>query len=80
MLCRDAGIQGANGVGILWWWNNAPIRGNGTAMTTSDLPSLVDYRNNGKRPKPAFSAAEMQRRQDAIRAWMGQAKLAESDA
>ena len=44
-------------------------------MSTPDLPALLDYRSNGKRPKPTFTAAEMQRRQDAIRAWMEQARL-----
>ena len=44
-------------------------------MSTPDLSALVDYRSNGKRPKPTFTAAEMQRRQDAIRAWMEQARL-----
>ncbi|NJM29357.1 MAG: M24 family metallopeptidase [Rhizobiales bacterium] len=39
-------------------------------MSVIERPALVDYRNNGKRPKPAFSAAEMQRRQDNIRGWM----------
>ena len=44
-------------------------------MSTPDLSALVDYRSNGTRPKPTFTAAEMQRRQDAIRAWMEQARL-----
>jgi creatinase len=35
-----------------------------------ERPRLVDYRNNGKRPKPTFSAGEMQRRQDGLRNWM----------
>ncbi|MFN0192502.1 MAG: aminopeptidase P family protein [Aestuariivirga sp.] len=39
-------------------------------MSVMERPALVDYRNNGKRPKPTFSAAEMQRRQDNIRGWM----------
>ena len=30
-------------------------------------PAVVDYRNNGKKPKPTFSDAEMKRRQDGIR-------------
>ncbi len=38
-------------------------------------PSLVDYRNNGKKPKPTFSAAEMQRRQDNIRGWMAKSNV-----
>lgn len=38
-------------------------------------PALVDYRGNGKKPKPTFSAPEMQRRQDAIRGWMAGAKV-----
>ena len=42
-------------------------------MAALDRPALVDYRNNGKKPKPTFSAAEMQRRQDAIRGWMSKA-------
>ena len=44
-------------------------------MAALDRPALVDYRNNGKKPKPTFSAAEMQRRQDAIRGWMSKAKV-----
>ena len=40
-----------------------------------ERPSLVDYRNNGKRPKPTFSAAEMQRRQDNIRGWMARSNV-----
>ena len=39
-------------------------------MARLDRPATVDYRNNGRKPKPTFSAAEMQRRQDAIRGWM----------
>lgn len=35
-----------------------------------DRARLVDYTNNGQKVKPTFSAAEMQRRQDAIRAYM----------
>jgi creatinase len=42
-------------------------------MPALDRPALVDYRNNGKKPKPTFSAAEMQRRQDGIRGWMSKA-------
>ena len=44
-------------------------------MAALDRPALVDYRNNGKKPKPTFSAAEMQRRQDGIRGWMAKAKV-----
>ena len=44
-------------------------------MPALERPSLVDYRNNGKKPKPTFSAAEMQRRQDGIRGWMAKAKV-----
>jgi creatinase len=43
-------------------------------MMTS-RPSLVDYRNNGKSPKPTFSAVEMQRRQDTIRGWMAKSNV-----
>ncbi|MCA0432896.1 MAG: aminopeptidase P family protein [Proteobacteria bacterium] len=39
-------------------------------MTALERPALVDYRKNGKPPKPTFSAKEMQRRQDNIRGWM----------
>ena len=39
-------------------------------MTIAQRPRLVDYRNNGKPPKPTFSAPEMQRRQDNIRGLM----------
>ena len=42
---------------------------------TSGRPSLVDYRHNGKPPKPTFSAAEMQRRQDTIRGWMAKCSV-----
>ena len=38
-------------------------------------PAVVDYRNNGKKPKPTFSDAEMKRRQDGIRGWMKKAKV-----
>ena len=44
-------------------------------MAALDRPALVDYRNNGKSPKPTFSAAEMQRRQDAVRGWMARASV-----
>jgi creatinase len=44
-------------------------------MATLDRPALVDYRNNGKSPKPTFSASEMQRRQDAVRGWMARANV-----
>ncbi|MBI2720481.1 MAG: M24 family metallopeptidase [Rhizobiales bacterium] len=44
-------------------------------MSAVERPSLVDYRNNGKRPKPTFSAGEMQRRQDAIRGWMAKSNV-----
>lgn len=40
-----------------------------------ERPALVDYRNNGKKPKPTFSDAEMKRRQDGIRGWMKSAKV-----
>ncbi len=36
----------------------------------TDRPKIVDYRNNGERPQPTFSASEMKRRQDAVRALM----------
>jgi creatinase len=36
---------------------------------------LQDYQGNGERVKPTFSAAEMQRRQDAIRNHMAQHKI-----
>ena len=39
-------------------------------MAPLERPATVDYRNNGKKPKPTFTAAEMQRRQDAVRGWM----------
>ncbi|HYM98456.1 MAG TPA: aminopeptidase P family N-terminal domain-containing protein [Aestuariivirgaceae bacterium] len=35
-------------------------------------PRLVDYRDNGKKLQAAFSAAEMQRRQDAIRGYLAE--------
>jgi creatinase len=44
-------------------------------MTSLERPALVDYTKNGRRVKPTFSAAEMQRRQDDIRAWMAEAKV-----
>ena len=44
-------------------------------MSALERPSLVDYRNNGRKPKPAFSAAEMQRRQDNIRGWMARGNV-----
>lgn len=44
-------------------------------MPALERPSLVDYRSNGKRPKPTFSAAEMQRRQDNIRGWMAKSNV-----
>jgi creatinase len=40
-----------------------------------DRPRLVDYRRNGRKPKPTFSAAEMQRRQDALRGWMAKSAV-----
>jgi creatinase len=44
-------------------------------MSALERPAVVDYRNNGKKPKPTFSASEMQRRQDGIRGWMAKAKV-----
>jgi creatinase len=44
-------------------------------MSFSARPSLVDYRNNGKPPKPTFTAPEMQRRQDNIRGWMAKSNV-----
>ena len=44
-------------------------------MSAAERPSLVDYRNNGRKPKPTFSAAEMQRRQDNIRGWMAKSNV-----
>ena len=44
-------------------------------MTAPDRPSLVDYRNNGRKPKSTFSAGEMQRRQDTIRGWMAKSNV-----
>jgi len=44
-------------------------------MAALDRPAVVDYRHNGKSPKPTWSAAEMQRRQDAVRGWMARASV-----
>ena len=44
-------------------------------MTADQRPSLVDYRGNGKPPKPTFSAGEMQGRQDKIRGWMAKSNV-----
>ena len=44
-------------------------------MTVALRPSLVDYRHNGKPPKPTFSAGEMQTRQDRIRGWMARSNV-----
>jgi creatinase len=44
-------------------------------MSTLERPALVDYRNNGRKPKPTFSAAEMQYRQDRIRGWMAKSSV-----
>ena len=44
-------------------------------MTAAQRPSLVDYRANGKPPKPTFSAEEMQGRQDRIRGWMAKSNV-----
>jgi creatinase len=44
-------------------------------MNSNQRPPLVDYRNNGRKPKPTFSAAEMQRRQDGIRQWMTESQV-----
>ncbi len=44
-------------------------------MPALERPSLVDYRNNGKKPKPTFSGPEMQRRQDSIRGWMARSNV-----
>ena len=44
-------------------------------MTAAQRPSLVDYRANGKPPKPTFSAAEMQGRQERIRGWMAKSNV-----
>jgi creatinase len=43
-------------------------------MNQIERPRRVDYRHNGRRPRPTFSAAEMQRRQAAIRDWMAAAR------
>jgi len=40
--------------------------------TTGDRPRLVDYRHNGDKVKPTFSAGEMRRRQDGIRQIMAE--------
>ena len=40
-----------------------------------DRPKIVDYRNNGARPQPTFSASEMKRRQDGIRTLMAEHKM-----
>ena len=44
-------------------------------MADAQRPSLVDYRNNGKPPRPTFSAGEMQGRQDRIRGWMAKSNV-----
>ena len=44
-------------------------------MSNLDRPAVVDYRKNGKPPKPTFSPKEMQRRQDNIRGWMARASV-----
>jgi creatinase len=44
-------------------------------MSNLDRPPLVDYRNNGRKPKPTFSATEMRRRQDNIRGWMARSSV-----
>jgi creatinase len=41
----------------------------------TDRPRLVDYRHNGEKVRPTFSAAEMQRRQDSIRTVMADMRL-----
>ncbi len=43
--------------------------------TAGDRPRLVDYRHNGDKAKPTFSAGEMRRRQDGIRQIMGGANI-----
>ena len=40
-----------------------------------DRPKIVDYRNNGARPQPTFSASEMKRRQDGIRTLMAEHRM-----
>lgn len=44
-------------------------------MSALERPSLVDYRNNGRKVKPTFSNVEMQRRQDNIRGWMAKSDV-----
>ena len=44
-------------------------------MTDAQRPSLVDYRANGKPPKPTFSAGEMQGRQEKVRGWMAKSNV-----
>ena len=44
-------------------------------MISAQRPSLVDYRTNGKPPKPTFSAREMQGRQERIRGWMAKSNV-----
>ncbi len=39
-------------------------------MNRTDRPRTTDYRQNGTRPQPTFSASEMKRRQDGIRTHM----------
>jgi creatinase len=46
-----------------------------TTMTSAQRPSLVDYRANGKPPKPTFSADEMEGRQERIRGWMAKSNV-----
>jgi creatinase len=38
-------------------------------------PATVDFYKAGKKPKPCFSAAEMQRRQDMVRGWMAKSNV-----
>lgn len=44
-------------------------------MNALQRPRLVDYRNNGPKPKPTFSPSEMRRRQDGIRNWMAESDV-----
>jgi creatinase len=44
-------------------------------MSALSRPATVDYRNNGKAPKPTFTPKEMQRRQDLIRGWMARERV-----
>ncbi len=44
-------------------------------MNALERPRLVDYCNNGRKPRPTFSAGEMQRRQDNIRRWMAETSV-----